>query len=73
MAVVTIGEGSDLDGAPVGDVDAVVVAVRRGSDGVEPHPDRSRVLAGGEAISAIERPDRLRLLEESARPSTDND
>ncbi|WP_256288974.1 TrkA C-terminal domain-containing protein [Halobellus inordinatus] len=60
MDVVTVGAGSDLDGATVGDVDATVAAVRPTRGAIEPIPARSRTLAAGDALYLVARPERLR-------------
>ena len=60
MDVVTVGAGSDLDGATVGDVDATVAAVRPSRGAIEPIPARSRTLAAGDALYLVARPERLR-------------
>ncbi|MFC7175940.1 TrkA C-terminal domain-containing protein [Halosegnis marinus] len=68
MGVVTLAEGSDLVGTPVGAVDAAVVAVR-GHGGLEPIPSRSRVLAAGDDLYVIAAPSRLRRLDAAAGAS----
>jgi len=65
MAVVTVAEGSELVGLPVGSVAATVVAVRPAEGRVETLPPRSRTLAAGEAVYAVGRPEALRRLEDA--------
>ncbi|USZ67287.1 TrkA C-terminal domain-containing protein [Halorussus salilacus] len=72
VGAVEVADGSSLVGATVGDLDAAVVAVRTGG-GVEALPAPDRVLAAGDCLYVIARPDRLRRVEaaasESASPS----
>ncbi|WP_232702791.1 potassium transporter TrkA [Halobacterium wangiae] len=65
MTVVSVGAGSDLEGRTVGDVDGTVAAVRTG-DGVEAIPKGSRVLAAGETLYVVARPDVVRRLDSAA-------
>jgi uncharacterized protein with PhoU and TrkA domain len=66
MSAVTVAAGSDLAGGTVGDVGAVVVAVR-GDGGVEALPSRDRSLAAGEVVYAVGRPEGLRVVERAAK------
>ena len=60
MEVVTIGAGSQLDGAAIGSVDATVAAVRSPDGGIEAIPPRSRTLAAGDTVYLVARPERIR-------------
>lgn len=77
MGVVTLAAESPLVDVPVGDVDASVVAIRAADGGVEPIPARSRVMAAGESLYVIARPDELRKLDAAAaveaEPEADRD
>ncbi|WP_254535442.1 potassium transporter TrkA [Halomarina litorea] len=67
MAVVTVAEGSALDGMAVGALSPTVVAIRvDGASSVEPTPSRTRTLAAGETLYVIGRPAVLRRLEAAA-------
>lgn len=66
MGVVTLAPGSALVGAPVGALDVSIVAVRPAEGSVEPLPPRSRVLASGDTVYAVARPDAIRRLEAGA-------
>jgi hypothetical protein len=66
MATVSIADGGDLDGLPVGALDVTVVAVQGTSGGVEAIPDRNRQLASGDTVYVVGRPAALRALEASA-------
>lgn len=68
MGVVTVADGSTLDGAPVGGLDVAAIAVRGTSDGVETIPSRLRILAPGETLYVVARPETLRRLEIAAAP-----
>lgn len=65
MAVATVAEGSPLAGTPVGALDPGVVAVRRGGE-VVPIPGRDRVLAAGDELYVVARPETLRRFEAAA-------
>ena len=67
MSVATVAAGSELDGATVGEIDATVVAVESGDEPVTTIPPRTHVLAAGDVVYAIARPERLRLLKTIAR------
>lgn len=69
MAVVTVDEGSALSGTPVGGLDVAVLAVRSGENVLETIPPGSRILAAGERLYVVARPDVIRRLEEAARPA----
>jgi hypothetical protein len=66
MAVVRIEPGSELDGAPVEDVETTVVAVRPAAGTVEAIPPRSRTLDAGVQVYVVGRPDAIRRLERRA-------
>ncbi|MFB6172839.1 MAG: potassium transporter TrkA [Haloarculaceae archaeon] len=66
MGVVTVAAGSSLAGSPLGALDVSVVAVRPAGETVETLPPRSRVLAPGDTVYAVARPDALRQLEAGA-------
>jgi hypothetical protein len=66
MATVTVAAGSDLDGAPVGAVPAMVVAIRQPDESIEAIPPRSRPLSAGEELYAIGTPAALRRAEAAA-------
>jgi hypothetical protein len=65
---VTVDAGSPLHGLPVGALTPTVVAVRREDGESVALPDREYVLAPGETLFAIARPEVLRRLERAARP-----
>lgn len=66
MSLVGIEAGSEIDGQPVGALDVAVIAVRTADGDVEAIPERSRILAPGDAVYAVARPDALRKLERAA-------
>lgn len=66
MYVVRVAEGSDLVGAAVGELDATVVAVTGPDGGVDDLPD-DRMLAAGDAVYVVARPETYRRLEARAR------
>lgn len=66
MDYIEIEPGSTLAGQPVGSLDVTVVAVRGSEGGLEPIPQRDRVLEAGDAVYVVARPDALRKLESSA-------
>ncbi|MDY6819119.1 MAG: potassium transporter TrkA [Halobacteriales archaeon] len=66
IGVVTIDEHSDLVGASIGAVDATIVAVKPSAGTIQPIPTRSHVLAPGDTIYAVARPELLRRLEAAA-------
>jgi hypothetical protein len=71
MSVVTVEADSTLANAPVGALDVAVVAIRTPGGGLEAIPSRTRLLAAGETVYVIARPDRLRKLERAAgEPAT---
>lgn len=65
VGAVEVAEGSSLVGAPVGDLDAAAVAVRT-AEGVETLPASDYLLAVGDTLYVIARPDRLRKVETAA-------
>ncbi|WP_396612094.1 cation:proton antiporter regulatory subunit [Haloferax sp. S1W] len=73
MAVVTVGEGSALDGADVAAVDITVVAIRTPNRPVEAIPARSRLLAAGDTLYVVGRPELLRQVERQASEGAQTD
>lgn len=67
MEAVTISAGSTLVGVPVSALAVTVVAVMA-DDGIEAIPRRSRVLAPGETVYAVARPEALRRFQAAADP-----
>lgn len=65
MAVATVAEGSDLDGATAADVPGTVIAVRDG-DGIDAIPSETRTLAAGDTVYVVARPDAARRLDAAA-------
>jgi hypothetical protein len=65
---VTVEAGSPLHGLPVGALDLTVVAIKSGDEQPVALPGRTHVLAPGEEVFAIARPDSLRRLERAAAP-----
>jgi len=65
FSTVTVEAGSPLHGMPVGALDLAVVAVRPDAEGAAPIalPDGEQILAPGDVVFAISRPDALRRLE----------
>jgi hypothetical protein len=72
MGVVTIGEGSVLAGSSIGALDVSVVAITVPDGDIVAIPTREHVIAPGETIYAIGRPDRLRKLESAATSHPDS-
>jgi uncharacterized membrane protein YgcG len=68
MASVTVGAGSDLDGSTVGDIGAVVAAVRPKEGSVQPIPPRSYAFGAGDLVYLVGRPDAIRRFEAAAAP-----
>ncbi|RBI63728.1 hypothetical protein DMJ13_04180 [halophilic archaeon] len=66
MAVVTLAPDSPLVGLPVGGLDVTVVAVGPPDGGIAALPSRERVLAAGDTVYALARPDLLRRVEQAA-------
>ena len=66
MTLVEIAEGSPLVGQPLGSLAVAVVALRLADGGVRPIPNRDHVLAAGDCLYAVARPDELRKLERAA-------
>ena len=71
MASVAVGAGSDLDGSTVGEVGAVVAAVRPAEGSVQPIPRRSYAFAAGDLVYLVGRPDAIRRFETAAAPDED--
>jgi hypothetical protein len=69
MGVVTVDEGSDLVGEPVGSLDVTVVAVRPADEAVSAIPSRTLELGVGDVVYAVARPERIRRLETAGRSS----
>ncbi len=65
---VTVEAGSPLHGMPVGALDFTVVALKPEGEQPRAIPDRTTVLAPGDVVFAIARPEHLRRLEAAARP-----
>ncbi|MEF8980007.1 MAG: TrkA C-terminal domain-containing protein [Haloarculaceae archaeon] len=65
---VTVEAGSPLHGLPVGALDLTVVAIKSGDEQPVALPGRTHVLAPGEEVFAIARPDSLRRLARAAAP-----
>lgn len=65
MSTFDIGAGSPLVGSSVGALDVTVIAVRAPGGEVETIPSRDRLIAEGDSLFAIGRPDTLRKLESS--------
>ncbi|SFR30808.1 cation:proton antiporter regulatory subunit [Halorubrum sodomense] len=66
MASVTVGAGSDLDGSTVGEVGAVVAAVRPADESVRPIPPRAYAFRAGDLVYLVGRPDAIRRFETAA-------
>ncbi|WP_336002079.1 TrkA C-terminal domain-containing protein [Halorientalis halophila] len=66
MSVVELDATSPLVGQPVGSLDVAVMAVRLADGGIEAIPGRGHVLAAGDAVYAVARPELLRKLEVAA-------
>jgi uncharacterized protein with PhoU and TrkA domain len=74
MGVATVGAGSPLDGRPVAETNATVVAVRPESGSVEAIPSRDRTLDPGDTLYVVARPEELRRVEALASaPATGTD
>lgn len=65
---VTVEAGSPLHGVPVGALELSVIAIKPESGQQVIHPDDQYVLAPGETVFAIARPEELRRLKTAARP-----
>ncbi|WP_340100964.1 potassium transporter TrkA [Salinibaculum salinum] len=65
---VTVEAGSPLHGLPIGALDLLVVAVKPDAEKPRALADPSTVLAPGDVVFAIARPDALRRLEVAANP-----
>lgn len=72
MAVVEIEVGSPLDGTPIGALDLTTIAVRAADGSVSAIPSRSRVLAAGDTLYAMARPETLRRLESAGSAVSDD-
>ena len=68
LGVVEVREGSFLAGTPIGALDVTVVAVHAGGpeDRIEALPARDRVLAAGDSLYVITRPETIRRIESAA-------
>ncbi|TKX69074.1 cation:proton antiporter regulatory subunit [Halorubrum californiense] len=73
MASVAVGAGSDLDGSAVGEVGAVVAAVRPAGESVRPIPARTYAFAAGDLVYLVGRPDAIRRFEAAAASPADAD
>lgn len=69
MAAVTVAEGSPLVGTALNTLDVAVAAVRTADGEVDVVPPGDRLLAAGETVYAVSRPQHLRRFEESASTS----
>ncbi|WP_434521495.1 TrkA C-terminal domain-containing protein [Halorubrum sp. AS12] len=69
MASVTVAAGSDLDGSTVGEVGAVVAAVRPAEGSVQPIPPGSYTFDAGDLVYLVGRPDAIRRFETAAAAS----
>lgn len=67
MATVTVEDGSDLVGTTVGEVSAVVAAVRPADGAIQPIPRRAYAFAGGDTAFLVGRPDAIRRFESAAK------
>ncbi|NHN59922.1 MULTISPECIES: TrkA C-terminal domain-containing protein [Halorussus] len=70
VGAVSLSADSPLVGAPVGSIDATVVAVR-GADGVETIPPTDRLLGAGDTLYVVARPELLRKVEAAAGGGTE--
>jgi hypothetical protein len=66
MASVAVGAGSELDGSTVGEVGAVVAAVRPADESVQPIPPRAYAFAPGDLVYLVGRPGAIRRFEAAA-------
>ncbi|RLM63225.1 potassium transporter TrkA [Halorubrum sp. Atlit-8R] len=73
MASVTVAAGSELDGSTVGEVGAVVAAVRPAGGSVEPIPPRAYAFGAGDLVYLVGRPGAIRRFETAAAASGDPD
>lgn len=67
MATVTVEGGSELVGTTVGEVSAVVAAVRPVDGSVQPIPRRAYAFAAGDTAFLVGRPDAIRRFETGAK------
>jgi hypothetical protein len=73
MASVTVGAGSDLDGSTVGEVGAVVAAVRPAAGSVQPIPPRAYAFGPGDLVYLVGRPGAIRRFEAAAAAPAESD
>lgn len=66
LSVLAVDAGSPLVGSPTGAIDVTIIAVRAPGGEVETIPKRTRLIAAGDTLFAIGRPDALRRLQETA-------
>ncbi|WP_410766958.1 TrkA C-terminal domain-containing protein [Haloferax sp. DFSO60] len=66
MGVITVAEGAELDGRPVSDVGATVVAIRAAHNPVDAIPSHARQLDAGDVLYVVARPEVLRKVEQRA-------
>jgi hypothetical protein len=71
MASVAVAAGSDLDGSTVGEVGAVVAAVRPAGGSVQPIPPRAYVFGADDLVYLVGRPDAIRSFEAAATVGED--
>lgn len=67
MGVITIEANSTLAGTPIGALDPTVIGIQPSGGTIEAIPGRSHVLASGDTVFAIARPEALRRLEAGAK------
>ena len=70
MSIVDISAESPLVGSSIGALDVTIIAVRSAGGDVETIPKRDRLVAAGDSLFAIERPETLRKLESSKGTQT---
>ncbi|SDF20390.1 K+/H+ antiporter YhaU, regulatory subunit KhtT [Halorubrum xinjiangense] len=73
MASVAVGAESDLDGSTVGEVGAVVAAVRPAEGSVQPIPPRAYAFGAGDLVYLVGRPGTIRRFEAAAASPADAD
>jgi hypothetical protein len=66
MGTITVGSGTELDGATVGQLGVTVVAITRDGGQPDPIPTPDRALSARDTIYAIAKPDALRRAETAA-------
>ena len=71
MASVAVAAGSELDGSTVGEVGAVVAAVRPAGGSVQPIPPRAYAFDADDLVYLVGRPDAIRSFEAAATAGDD--